>query len=78
MPPFPLPLKSPVPTTDHMVETGAIGCRDRTAVPFMNQIALLPLVSRHSRSYLPSPSKSRWPTSDQVRGGVPIPASDRI
>ena len=34
----------------------------------MNQMEVLPLVSRHSRSALPSPLKSRWPTIDQVLG----------
>src|SRR5258708_4332681 len=37
----------------------------------MNQIAVLPLVSRHSRSAFPSPLKSRWPTIDQAVGTVP-------
>ena len=44
---------------------------EATCVPFMNQIAVLPLVSRHSRSALPSPSKSRCPTIDQLVGTAP-------
>src|ERR1700722_11561385 len=39
-----------------------------TAVPFISQIATLPLVSRQSRSALPSPLKSRWPTMDHWPG----------
>src|SRR5258706_4293095 len=42
--------------------------------PFMNQIPTLPLVSRHSKSTLPSPLKSRCPTIDQPAGPAPTPA----
>jgi hypothetical protein len=41
------------------------------AVPFMNHIEVLPLVSRHNRSAVPLPSKSRCPTNDQVLGTLP-------
>ena len=44
----------------------------------MNQITVLPLPSCQSRSYLPSPSKSRWPTIDQVLGTPPKPPADRM
>src|ERR1700722_5873602 len=69
----PSPLKAPVPNTDHEVGTlpsitGAPACG-----PSMNQIAVLPLVSRHSRSALPSPLKSRCPTIDHVVGTLPNP-----
>jgi hypothetical protein len=37
-------------------------------VPFMNQIAVFPVWSRHRRSLLPSPLKSRSPTIDQTAG----------
>ena len=40
-------------------------------VPFMNQIAVLPPVSRQRISLLPSPSKSPVPTIDQLVGTVP-------
>src|SRR5260370_587859 len=43
-------------------------------VPFMNQIATLPLVSRHRTSLLPSPLKSPVPTTDQVVGTFPTAA----
>src|SRR6266849_4221522 len=46
----------------------------KTLVPFMNQIATLPLVARHRTSLLPSPLKSPVPTIDQVVGTFPIPA----
>src|SRR5262249_42907650 len=42
--------------------------------PFMNQIPTLPLVSRQSKSALPSPSKSRCPTINQPAGPAPTPA----
>jgi hypothetical protein len=34
------------------------------------------LLSRHSQSVLPSPSKSRWPTIDQAVGTVPSDPDD--
>src|SRR5258707_5602564 len=46
----------------------------KIVVPFMNQIAMLPLVSCHTTSLLPSPLKSPVPTMDQVVGTFPIPA----
>ena len=36
-------------------------------VPFISHMPTLPLVSRQRMSALPSPLKSRWPTSDQLR-----------
>src|SRR5258708_6109386 len=42
----------------------------------MNQIAVLPLVSRHSQSDLPSPLKSRCPTIDQAGGTAPTHPDD--
>src|SRR5260370_39769621 len=71
MSPLLSPLKSPVPATDHVV-----GTLPRSAVEMggthRNQITVLPLVSRHRRSYIPSPLKSRWPTIDQDVGTVAI------
>src|SRR3981189_2377585 len=49
---------------------------DDTVAPFMNQIAVLPLVSRHKRSALPSPLKSPVPTIDQAAGTTPSPPDD--
>src|SRR5215831_18588777 len=46
----------------------------KTLVPFMNQIAMLPLLSRHRTSLLPSPLKSPVPTIDQVVGTFPTAA----
>jgi hypothetical protein len=40
------------------------------------QSPLLPLVSRHRMSLLPSPSKSPIPTTDQVVGMLPRPAPE--
>jgi len=42
----------------------------------MNQIAVLPEVSRHNRSALPPPLKSRCPTIDQVVGTLPSPPDE--
>src|SRR6516162_6616749 len=50
MSPMPSPLKSPVPTT---LQLGGMLPRladERIDVPFMNQIAVFPLESRHSQS----------------------------
>ncbi len=47
-------------------------------MPFMNQIAVLPLVSRQRRSALPSALKSRCPAIDQVVGTAPIEPVDRM
>jgi len=47
---------------------------DATDVPFRNQIAVLPLVSRHSRSDLPSPLKSRCPTIRPGGGDISEPS----
>src|SRR5258707_10488823 len=73
---LPSPLKSPVPTTDQVVGTfptpAVLGFK--TVVPFISQIATLPLVSRQSMSHLPSPLKSPGPTTDQVVGPFPPPA----
>src|SRR5271156_1595587 len=40
-------------------------------------MAVLPLVSRKSRSLFPSPSKSRCPTTDQTEGSCPIAPDDK-
>src|SRR5258708_20899753 len=45
-----------------------------TCVPFMNQIATLPLVSCQRRSLLPSPLKSPVSTIDHTVGAEPTPA----
>src|SRR5260221_4203682 len=46
----------------------------KMVVPFISQIATLPLVSRQRMSHLPSPLKSPVPTTDQVVGTFPTPA----
>src|SRR5215467_6706529 len=73
---LPSPLKSPVPTTDQLVGTfptpAVLGFK--TVVPFISQIATLPLVSRQRMSDLPSPLKSPVPTTDQVVATFPTPA----
>src|SRR5258708_17256791 len=73
---LPSPLKSPVPTIDQVVGTfptpAVLGFE--TVVPFISQIATLPLVSRQRMSHLPSPLKSPVPTIDQVVGTFPTPA----
>src|SRR5260370_29976166 len=45
--------------------------------PLSNQLVVLPLPTRQRRSYLPSPLKSRCPTTDQP-GTVPNPPACRI
>src|SRR5882672_5526269 len=45
------------------------------SVPFMNQIATLPLVSCQRMSLLPSPSKSPVSTIDQMAGAEPAAAA---
>src|SRR5260221_13121507 len=73
---LPSPLKSPVPTMDQVVGTfptpAVLGFK--TVVPFISQIATLPLVSRHTMSLLPSPLKSPVPTIDHVVATFPTPA----
>src|SRR5215468_7392160 len=74
---LPSPLKSPVPTMDQFVgtvPTPAVAAF-KTVVPFISQIATLPLVSCHTRSLLPSPLKSPIPTMDQVVPIFPTPAA---
>src|SRR5215470_11543296 len=74
---LPSPLKSPVPTIDQVVGTFPIPAvlGFKTVVPFISQIAILPLVvSRHRMSHLPSPLKSPVPTMDQLVGTLPTPA----
>src|ERR1700722_5110115 len=51
---------------------------DATCVPFMNQIAISPLVSRHRISLLPLPSKSPVPTTAHPLGTAPTPADDMM
>jgi hypothetical protein len=46
------------------------------AVPFMNQIAVLPLVSRHNKSLMPSPLWSPTSAIDHVVGTLPSPPAD--
>src|SRR3974390_1148655 len=46
---------------------------DATVAPFMNQIAVLPLLSRQSRSLMPSPLKSPVSATDHVVGTLPTP-----
>src|SRR5271157_2131732 len=72
MSPIPSPLKSPVATTDQLGSGDGMPEEDRTCVPFMNQMAVSPAVSRQSRSVMPSPLKSRWPTIDQLLGTLPM------
>src|ERR1700722_1274012 len=76
MSPRPSPLKSATPATDQLVGIWATTPVEPTATPFMNHIAMLPLVSRNNRSALPSPLKSRCPTIDQELGNPPIPPVD--
>src|SRR5467141_3311864 len=45
-----------------------------TCVPFMSQIATLPLVSCQRRSLLPSPLKSPVSAIDHTVGAAPTPA----
>src|SRR5262249_25648926 len=61
-----------------LVEMVPTPADEATDVPFMNQIAVLPLLSRHNRSLLPSPLKSRWPTIDQAVGMLPMPLDDEL
>jgi hypothetical protein len=73
----PSPLKSPVSTIDKVVgaEPTAIACATR--VPFICQIATVPVfVSRHRMSLLPSPSKSPVPAIVQLAGTEPTPAPE--
>ena len=65
---LPSPLKSPVPTIVQVPGTFATNevAGFKTVVPFISQIATLPLVSCHRMSLLPSPLKSPVPTIVQV------------
>src|SRR5260370_23304595 len=76
MSPLPSPLKSPVPTIDQLVGTfptpAVLGFK--MVVPFISQMATLPLVSRQRMSDLPSPLKSPVPTIDHVGPTFPTPA----
>ena len=47
-------------------------------MPFMNQIAVLPRLSRHRMSLLPSPLKSPVPTMFQVGGTLPTRPPDEM
>src|SRR5260370_606461 len=73
---LPSPLKSPDPKILKLVATfptpAALGFK--TVVPFISQIATLPLLSRHRTSLLPSPLRSREPTRDQGAAKFPTPA----
>src|SRR5258707_12805108 len=72
---LPSPLKSPDPAILKLVATfptpAALGFK--TVVPFISQIAMLPLVSCHRTSLLPSPLKSPVPTMGQVLPTFPTP-----
>src|SRR5258708_17180295 len=74
---LPSPLKSPDPKFLKLVATfptpAALGFK--TVVPFISQIATLPLLSRQRMSHLPSPLKSPVPTMDQVVATFPTPAA---
>src|SRR5258707_1323690 len=74
---LPSPLKSPDPAILKLVATfptpAALGFK--TVVPFISQIAMLPLVSRQRMSLLPSPLKSPVPAMDQVVATFPTPAA---
>src|SRR5258706_187604 len=63
---------------DQLVGTTPILADEATDAPFMNQIAVLPLLSRQRMSCLPSPLKSAVPTSDQLVGTTPILADEEI
>jgi hypothetical protein len=65
MSPLPSPLKSAVSAIGHTAGTLPTPGRV-TWAPFKDRIATLPLMSRHSRSASPSPSKSRYPTIVQT------------
>src|SRR5258707_15851450 len=73
---LPSPLKPPVPAIVKVVGTfptpAVLGFK--TVVPFISQIATLPLVSLQRMSHRPSPLKSPVPTMDQVVATVPTPA----
>src|SRR5215471_6153619 len=73
---LPSPLKSPDPATLKLVATFPTPAVSgfKTVVPFISQIAMLPVLSRHRTSLLPSPLKSPVPTIDQVVGTFPTPA----
>ena len=50
---------------------------DPTEVPLMNQIAVFPLVSRQSKSLMPSPLKSPVPTIVQLADTLPTALDNR-
>src|SRR5260221_14036105 len=74
---LPSPLKSPDPAILKLVATfptpAALGFK--TVVPFISQIAMLPLLSRQGMSHLPSPLKSPVPTIDQAVRPFRTPAA---
>src|SRR5215470_10176385 len=73
---LPSPLQSPDPAILKLVATfptpAVLGFK--IVVPFISQIATLPLISCHRTSLLPSPLNSPVPTMAQVVGTFPIPA----
>src|SRR5262249_46016606 len=73
---LPSPLKSPDPAILKLVATfptpAVLGFK--TVVPFISQMATLPLGSCHRTSLLPSPLKSPVPTMDQLVGTFPTAA----
>src|SRR5579883_1003937 len=72
--PSPSRLRSPVPDTVQLGGTLPRLLLDETAKPFISHSARSPALSRHNRSALPSPSKSRWPTIDQPGTAPRLPA----
>src|SRR5260370_21539159 len=74
---LPSPLKSPDPKILKLVATfptpAALGFK--TVVPFISQIATLPLLSCHRTSLLPSPLTSPVPTMALVVGRSPTHAA---
>src|ERR1700720_3880634 len=50
----------------------------RILLPLMNQMLRSPAASRQSKSALPSPFKSRWPTIDQFEGTLPSPTVCKV
>src|SRR6185437_9766739 len=61
---LPSPSKSPVTTTDQLVEMLPSTATDAICVLFISQTTTLPEVSRHRMSVLPSLLKSRCPIAD--------------
>src|ERR1700733_906256 len=56
-----------------MVEIVPRPALDDSVVPFMNQMAVSPEVSRHRMSLMPSPLKSPVAATDQTADKLPMP-----